>query len=358
MVMTVRTDDRGILDFRSDTVTKPTAAMMAAIAHAELGDAGRGDDPTVNRLEEVSARVTGKDEALFLPSGTMGNLVAVLSHVAAGEEIIVEAGAHIYNSELASFAAVAGVMARPLAGDDGVLDPIKVKAAIKRVGNGGVASTGLLCVENSHNSAGGTVTSVERMAALYQVAKVAGIPVHLDGARLFNAAAFLGCSAADICRYADSVMFCVSKGLSAPIGSLLAGDKAFIARARRKARMLGGVMRQAGVIAAAGLVALEDPLPGLRRDHRLARLLAEGLAGIDPHLVRLETVQTNIVNCYLDHFPAGLPTFSAALKDRGILVNQTGAKARFVLHRHLDEAAVEACLASVAATIKPSGGSA
>ena len=341
-----------IFDFRSDTVTKPTAAMMAAIAEAEVGDAGRGDDPTVNRLEAVAAKLTGKEDALFVPSGTMGNLVAVLSHVTPGAEIIVETGAHIYNSELASFAAVAGAMARPLAGDDGILDPIKVKAAIKRAGTGNIAPTGLLCLENSHNSAGGTVTPLDRMAALHAVAKEAGIPVHLDGARLFNAVAFLDCSAADVCRHADSVMFCVSKGLSAPVGSLVAGDAAFIAKARSKARMVGGGMRQAGVIAAAALVALEDPLPGLRRDHRLARRLAEGLAAIDPNLVRLQTVQTNIVNCTLDRFPACAPTFAAALKERGILVNQKGTTARFVLHRHLDETAIEACLASVEVTIK------
>jgi threonine aldolase len=351
MVMGAGMNDGVIFDFRSDTVTKPTAEMMAAIAQAELGDAGRGDDPTVNRLEAVAAELTGKEDALFVPSGTMGNLVAVLSHVAAGEEIIVEAGAHIYNSEVGAFAAVAGAMARPVAGEDGILDPVRVKAAIKQAVKANVAPTGLLCVENSHNSAGGAVMPLDRMAALYQVAKDAGIPVHLDGARLFNAAAFLDCAVADICQHTDSVMFCISKGLSAPVGSLVAGDTTFVAQARRKARMVGGGMRQAGVIAAAGLVALEDPLPGIHRDNRLARFLAEGLAAVDPGLVRLETVQTNIVNCYLDGFPACVPTFAAALKERGILVNQGGTKARFVLHRHLDEVAVEACIAAVKATI-------
>ena len=348
-------DGKKILDFRSDTVTKPTEAMMAAIAKAEVGDSARGDDPTVNRLEERAAELTGKEAALFVPSGTMGNLASVLSHVSPGAEVIVEAGAHIYNSEVASFAAVAGAMARPVAGDNGILDPAKVKAAIKGAGKANVASTGLLCLENTHNSAGGTVTPLDRMAALQGVAKEAGIPVHLDGARLFNAAAYLGCSAADICQYVDSVMFCISKGLSAPIGSLVAGSAAFIARARRNARMLGGGMRQAGIVAAAGLVALEDPLPGLRRDHRLARQLAEGLAAIDPGLVNLATVQTNMVNCYLDRFPAVVSTFTTSLKKRGVLVNQTGSKARFVLHRQLDEAAIAACLAAIEATIKGSG---
>lgn len=335
------------LDFRSDTVTKPTAAMMAAIAEAPLGDASRGDDPTVSELEGRAAELVGKPSAVFVPSGTMGNIAAVLSHVLHGDEIILESGAHIYNSEAGSIAALAGAVARPLAGANGVLDPAEVASAIRSGVKENVARTGLLCVENTHNHAGGTVTPLETMGRLHEIAAGAGIALHLDGARLFNAAVHLGCSAADLCRHADTVMFCVSKGLSAPVGSLLAGDAEFILRARRKVRMLGGGMRQAGIVAVAGLVALSEPYMQARRDHRTARSLALGLAAIDARLVDLATVQTNIVNCRLDAVPGLASGFAAKLKEHGVLAKQSGLEVRFVTHRHIDEGAVETCLAAV-----------
>ncbi len=271
-------------DFRSDTVTRPTAAMMAAIAHAELGDAARGDDPTVNELERRAAELTGKQAAVFVPSGTMGNLVAILSHVSPGDEVIVESTAHIYESEGGSISALAGAVARPVTSPGGVLDPADVAAAIRRGDKDNQARTRLISVENTHAAAGGTVTPPETMERLHALAAGAEIALHLDGARLFNAAVHLDSPAAGICRHADTVMFCVSKGLGAPVGSLLAGDDAFIARARRKVRMVGGGMRQAGILAAAGLVALSDPYAQPLSDHRTARSLAAGLVGIDPRL--------------------------------------------------------------------------
>lgn len=333
-----------MLDFRSDTVTKPTAAMMEAIANAEVGDAARGDDPTTNRLEALAAEMAGMEAAIFLPSGTMGNLVALLAHVRPGEEVIVEQTAHIYNSEVGSMSAVAGAVARAIAGENGVPTTAQVAAAIRSGEKENHAPTGLICLENTLNAAGGTVVSLGRMAELSEVAKAAGLPIHLDGARLFNAAAYLDCSIADICRFADTVMFSLAKSLGAPLGAMLLGSKDFIVRARKKSRMLGGGMRQTGLVAAAALVALEDPMPSLRRDHMMARMLGEGLAAIDESLVRLDTVQTNIVNCYLNRYPSRVDGFARTLKDHGVLANQTGSKVRFVTHRHIDEAAIKGCL--------------
>ena len=336
-----------ILDFRSDTVTKPTAAMMQAIATADVGDYARGDDPTTNRLEAAAAKVTGKEAALFTPSGTMANLAALLAHVRPGDEVIVEAGAHIYNSEVASMCAVAGAMPRPIKGDDGILDPAHVAAAIRSGAQQNHAATGLICLETTHNAAGGIVLPLDRMAGIRDVAQAADLPVHLDGARVFNAAAHLNTSVAEICRTADTVMFSLAKGLGAPLGAMLVGDQAFIARARKCARMLGGGMRQTGLVAAAALVALEDPFPHLRRDHAMAAMLAKGLAAIDDSLVRPDRVQTNIVNCHVDGITDDAGRFHGVLKGRGVLTNRTGTKLRFVTHRHIDEAAVTACLSIV-----------
>jgi threonine aldolase len=336
-----------MFDFRSDTVTKPTRAMMAAIAAAEVGDAARGDDPTVNHLESFAAELTGKEAAIFLPSGTMANLSALLAHVRPGDEVIVDETAHIYNSEAGSIGAVAGAIPRPVRSHDGILDPAHVAAAIRSGSAGHVAPTGLVCLENTHNAAGGVVVPLEIMAEIHRVAKGAGLPVHLDGARLFNAAAFLDRPVAEFCQHVDSVMFALSKGLGAPVGSMLAGNRTFIDRARKKSRMLGGGMRQAGLIAAPALVALTDPFPRLQRDHRMARMLAEGFAAIDESLVRLDKVQTNLVNCYVDRFASDAAPFVDGLKKEGVLANFARTKVRFVTHCHIDETAVEACLAAV-----------
>lgn len=340
-------------DFRSDTVTLPTRAMMAAIATAELGDSARGDDPTVNELERLAATLAGKDDALFVPSGTMANLAAVIGHNCHGGEVIVEAQAHIFNSEAGGLSVLAGAVPRPVGGAYGVLDPDDVRAAIVASGQSALAPTKLICLENTHNASGGSVVSLTQMAAVHEVAKQAGVPLHVDGARLFNAATYLGVPIADICKHTDSVWFALCKGLGAPVGAILAGNGDFMARARQAAKMLGGAMRQAGVIAAPAIVALQDPYSVHRRDHALAQRLARGLAAIDPSLVEVDRVHTNIVNCYVDYFAADAGAINRALKERGVLANHKRTKIRFVTHYQLDEVAVDAALEQFAAVIEP-----
>lgn len=335
-------------DFRSDTVTLPTQAMMEAVATAALGDAARGDDPTVNALEALCRELTGKDDALFLPSGGMANLSAVFAHGCQGGEVIVEARSHIYNSEGGGLSVCAGAIARPIEGERGLLTPGAVAEAIRGPDNAALAPTRLLCLENTHNDAGGVVMPLEQMAAVGKAVRDKGIPVHLDGARLFNAAAYLGVEIRALCDLADTVWFALCKGLGAPVGAILAGDREVMERARRAARMLGGGMRQAGLIAAPALVALRDPYTVHRRDHALAAMLGRGLAALHPSLVDAEAVQTNIVNCYVDHFASDARPLRDALAARGIPTNCKGTKIRFVTHSEVDETSVEAAIAAFA----------
>jgi threonine aldolase len=330
-------------DFRSDTVTLPTPEMRSAIAAARLGDAARGDDPTVAELERLACVMTGKDDALFLPSGTMANQAALIAHGCRGGEVIVEQTAHIYNSEGGGLSVLAGAVPRPLAGTRGLLAPGDVEQAIRGAGDLALAPTRLICLENTHNAAGGTVMTPSTMAAIHAVARRAGLPVHLDGARLFNAAAFLETSIGELCRPVDSVWFALCKGLGGPVGAILAGDRAFMLKARRAARMLGGGMRQAGLIAAPAIVALQDPYPGHRRDNALARRLADGFVALSPGLIDGD-VQTNIVNCFIDD--AGDVT--RALGERGVLALAKGRRIRFVTHAEVDDASVDAAVAALA----------
>ena len=311
------------IDLRSDTVTLPTQEMYRAMAAAELGDDVYGEDPTVNRLEELAAARVGKEAALFVPTGTMGNEVAVMTHARRGDEVIVDVGSHIYDAEVGGLAVLAGVQARPLAGRLGRLDPTAVEAAV-RPDDVHFPRTGLLCLEDPHNGAGGTVAPPEAIAELAEVAHRHGFPVHLDGARLFNAAVALGIPAARLAAPADSVMFCLSKGLCAPVGSMLAGSAAFIAEARRNRKLMGGGMRQAGVLAAAGIVALESMVDRLADDHVNARRLAEGLASLPGLRVDLESVQTNMV--YADTGPGDAPAVVAMLAAGGVLINAVGPR--------------------------------
>lgn len=347
-----------IHDFRSDTVTLPTGEMMAAIATARLGDSGRGDDPTVIELEHLAAKLTGKEDALFVPSGTMANLSAVIAHGCHGGEVIVEEAAHIYNSEGGGLCVVAGAVPRPVKGRHGAMDPDDVAAAIKGSADLALAPTRLICLENTHNASGGSVIPLANMAAIHDVARRAGLPVHLDGARLFNAGAYLDVPVIDICRHVDSVWFALCKGLGGPVGSVLAGDKSFMVKARRAAKMLGGGMRQAGLIAAPAIVALKDPYRVHKRDHALAQMLARGLADIDESLVDVDHVQTNIVNCFVDRFAADAGEILRALKARGILANGKRTKIRFVTHYHIDEAAVAAAVSHFAEVIQARRGKA
>ncbi|MCC6467403.1 MAG: hypothetical protein IT563_03695 [Alphaproteobacteria bacterium] len=342
-----------VYDFRSDTVTLPTPAMMEAVARAPLGDSGRGDDPTVNELERIARELTGKEDALFLPSGAMANLASVLAHDCRGGEAIVEEVAHIYNSEGGGLSVVGGAVPRPVKGRYGTLEPADVKSAIRGAGDLALAPTRLICLENTHNASGGTVMPVATMAAIHDIAREAGIPVHLDGARLLNAGAYLDVPIAEICRHVESVWFALCKGLGGPVGAVLAGDGAFMTKARRAAKMLGGGMRQAGLIAAPAIVALKDPYPVLRRDHALAQALARGLAAIDSSLVDLAHVQTNIVNCFVDRFAPDAGAINAALRERGVLANHRRSKIRFVTHYHIDEAAVAAAVRHFAEVLEP-----
>ena len=284
-----------LVDLRSDTVTHPTPAMREAMYRAEVGDDVYGEDPTVNRLEALAAEKVGKDAAIFVPSGTMGNAIAMLTHCRRGDEILMGDRSHTYLYEVGGSARLNGSPARPIPNlPDGTLD--RAKLAQSFLGDDvHEARTGLLCVENTHNMCGGRVLSPATLAELAAPARSRGLPVHMDGARLFNAAVALGLPAATLTVEVDTVMFCLSKGLSAPVGSILAGSRDSIVEARRIRKLLGGGMRQAGIIAAAGIVALTEMIDRLADDHTNARRLAEGLANIPGIAVAPETVQTNIL---------------------------------------------------------------
>lgn len=346
------------VDLRSDTVTLPTPEMRRAMAQAELGDDVYREDPTVRRLEELAADMLGKQAALFVPTGTMANEVAVLTHTARGDEAIVDADSHVYGAEVGGLALLAGVQARPLAGERGMFTAAQVAAAI-RPDDVHYPRTGLLCLENPHNAAGGVVAPAERVAEVASVARGSGIPVHLDGARIFNGAVALGVTAAALAAPCDSVMFCLSKGLCCPAGSILLGSADFIGRARRMRKVLGGGMRQAGVLAAAGVVALETMIERLADDHAHARALAEGLAAAPGVSLDMASVQTNMVFVDLVD-PAAGPTpggpsaadpaelVCARLGEHGVLAGAVGPRRiRFVTHNDVSPAGVERAVAAV-----------
>ncbi|MBE3590336.1 MAG: low-specificity L-threonine aldolase [Firmicutes bacterium] len=335
------------IDLRSDTVTTPTEEMRRAMAAAEVGDDVYGEDPTVLRLEEAAAERMGKEAALFVPSGTMGNLVAVLTHTTRGDEILLEAESHIYDYEVGGLSAVAGAVPRLIEGRRGKFGPDDVRAAV-RAPNIHFPRPSLLCIENTHNRAGGTVWTPEEVRAVARAAQDLGLRVHMDGARIFNAAVALGCSAAELAAPVDSVMFCISKGLGAPVGSLLCGSREFILAARKNRKMVGGGMRQAGVIAAAGLVALDTMVERLAEDHENARRLAEGLSSIPGFRVEPEAVQTNMVMADVTGTGRDAPTVVAMLADEGVLANAMDSRVvRFVTHKDVSAADIDAALAAI-----------
>src|SRR5690349_1183832 len=283
-----------MIDLRSDTVTRPTEAMVDAMRDASWGDDSRDGDATVGRLEALAAERTGKEAAAFVPSGTMANLVAVLTHTYRGGEVVLESGSHTLNSELGGIAAIAGVFYKPVPGVRGAMDIAGLREAIHARARNSLG-TALIWVETSHNRAGGAVLPLAHLEEVRAQAARHIIPVHMDGARIFNAATALGVDAARVAEYADSLCFCVSKGLSAPVGSLLCGNRDFIERARAFRRMVGGNMRQAGPLAAAGIVALETMVDRLAEDHATARRLARGLHDLQPTTVDPVTIETNIL---------------------------------------------------------------
>lgn len=329
-----------IIDLRSDTVTRPTAAMRAAMAAAEVGDDVYGEDPTVNRLEARAAEIFGREAALFVPTGTMGNQIAIHVHTRQGDEVVCESRAHIFDWEMAMVAAFSGCQIRTAVGERGILTWARIRAKLLN-GSDYRPSTGLIALENTHNMAGGTVTPLDVCEGIWAGAQEMGIPVHLDGARVFNAATALRVPVAKLTAGFASVMFCLSKGLCAPVGSMLVGSREFVARARAVRKMLGGGMRQAGVLAAAGLVALEEMPKRLGEDHANARLLAERMAKLKPVEIDLATVQTNIVIFKLRGRTDMGPVL-AAMKQRGVLAGTAADdQIRFVTHNDVDRTACE-----------------
>ncbi|MBI4493146.1 MAG: aminotransferase class I/II-fold pyridoxal phosphate-dependent enzyme [Chloroflexi bacterium] len=327
------------IDLRSDTVTHPTERMRDAIRRAEVGDDVYGEDPTVNRLQELAAGLLGKEVGLFMPTGTMSNLVALLTHCQRGDEVILGDEAHILHSEVSGYT-LGGLSARPVPNGRGFPDLQAVEAAIRPPSLYG-PRTGLLCLENTHNRCGGTVVSPQQMAAAGALARRSNLPLHVDGARIFNAALAQGVPAADLARDATSISFCFSKGLSAPAGSILLGDRAFIERARRTRRMVGGGMRQVGVLAAAALVALAEMVDRLAEDHAHARLLAERLAPLPGLELDLDTVQTNIVAFRFTVANLSPEAFMARLRERGVLISaHAGRRLRAVTHHGIERAHV------------------
>jgi threonine aldolase len=322
-----------LIDLRSDTVTEPTDAMREAMARARVGDDVFGEDPTVNALETLAATLTGKAAAVFIPTGTMANVLAVMSQTQKGDEVFVEAESHIYNMEAGSLSALAGTIPRPLVTERGCFTAQQLEATL-RPPDPHFAPTRLVCLENTHNRHGGTVATLDQMEEVASAAHRHGLRVHLDGARVFNAAVALGIPVARLAASADSVAFCLSKGLSAPVGSLLCGETGFVARARHFRKMLGGGMRQAGVIAAAGIVALEQMVDRLADDHRTARALADALAGLPGLHIDVSRVQTNMVRIDLEDREAR--SLAAALSAHGVRVSTPGARRlRLVTHRHI-----------------------
>ncbi len=331
------------IDLRSDTVTKPTKRMREAMMSADVGDDVYGEDPTVNKLEKVSANLLGKESAIFVCSGTMGNQIAVKCHTDIGDEVILEASSHIYNFEMGMMSAFSGTLPRVIEGKNGFFDEEQLVKAI-RPDIYYLSKTKLLCLENSHNSAGGRVLSVEKSASLCKVAKDNGLKCHLDGARIFNSAIAQKTTAKEIAKPYDSVMFCISKGLSAPIGSLLVGSKEFIAKARRVRKMLGGGMRQAGVIAICGLIAFEEILPTLEDDHKKAKLLALRASKNKNFKLNLESVETNIFMIKVRNGNSA-NYYVNRLKEIGILVSLNSSDTmRVVTHKDISfEDAEKAC---------------
>ena len=330
-----------LVDLRSDTVTLPTEEMFEAIKEAELGDDVYGEDPTVNRLEEIAAEKMGKESALLVTSGTQGNLVSLLAHTKMGDEVILEEESHIYNFEVGGLSAIGGLIPKPLKGTLGALDPGDVRGALRHR-DIHVPETTLICLENTHSRSGGTIITLGQIRAVGDVAREHGIKVHMDGARIFNAAVALDIDVKELVEDVDSVMFCLSKGLCAPIGSIVAGDEAFIERARKMRKMLGSGMRQAGVIAAPGIIALEKMADRLREDHENARLLAQGLSRVKGISIDLMTVQTNIVNVEIGELGMGTDCFLKTLEEYGVKALTIDEDIiRMVTHRDIGREDVE-----------------
>ncbi len=331
------------IDLRSDTVTHPTPEMRAAISSAQVGDDVYGEDPTVNRLEALSAEMLGKEAGMFVPSGTMGNLSAILAHCQRGDEVILGNLSHTFLYEAGGISALGGVHSRQLNNQpDGSLDMEDIRAAV-RPDDAHHPITRLISLENTHNRCGGTYQTVEYTRSVHEFAKERGLSVHLDGARLFNATVAMGIQPAELAAHVDSLTFCLSKALCAPVGSVLVGPSKFIAKARRIRKQLGGGMRQAGILAAAGIVALETMIDRLSEDHSKARRLADGLRQIPAVVLDPGTPATNMVFLNLaEQVPLSARDVAEELKKAGVLVGVTGARRfRLVTHHGVDGEAID-----------------
>ena len=341
-----------IIELRSDTFTTPTPAMRAAMANAEVGDDQYGEDPTVNRLEKRAAEVVGKEAALYVASGMMGNLCGVLSQTQRGDEVILGDLAHIVQNEMGASFVLGGIVPRLVPNRGGLPSLEDIAGAIRPQGM--YPRTSLVCLENSHNNCGGTVITAAQTHAVADLAHTRGLRVHLDGARIFNAAAALGVDAKELVRDVDTVQFCFSKGLAAPVGSILCGDAETVAKARRVRKLLGGAMRQAGVIAAAALVALDEMRDRLVEDHRSAKRLAEGLARIPGARIDADKVVTNIVSFEIDPAAMEAGAFQKACAERGLRVSRylgISPRLRAVTHNDVSAADIDAALEIVGAVL-------
>jgi threonine aldolase len=336
-----------IIDFRSDTVTLPTEEMLEAIRHAELGDDVFGEDPTVNRLEKLAAERMGKEAALLVTSGTQANLISLMSNTNRGELVILEAESHIYWYEVGGISMIAGLLPWPVKSPLGAFDPEDVEAAI-RPQNIHFPEPALICLENTHNRHGGTIVTPDQIKAINEVAQTHDLKLYLDGARIFNAAVALRIDVKELTKHVDNLMFCLSKSLSCPVGSLLVGTCEFVESARKLRKLLGGGMRQAGIIAAPGIVALESMIDRLEEDHRNARRLAEELAKIKGIQIDLSCVQTNIVCFDISGFGIADDLFISKLKEKGILaLTLAENKVRMVTHRGIEKEHVEKSIAAI-----------
>jgi len=336
-----------VIDLRSDTVTLPTEEMLEAIQHAKLGDDVFGEDLTVKELEELAAEKMGKEKALLVASGTQANLISLMSNTKRGELVILEAESHIYWYEVGGISLIAGLLPWPVKSRLGALAPEDVEAAI-RPQNIHFPEPSLICLENTHNRHGGTIVTPNQMKAIHEVAEAHGLKLYVDGARIFNAAVALKIDVKKLTMHADNLMFCLSKGLSCPIGSLLVGAQEFIERARKIRKVLGGGMRQAGIIAAPGIIALEKMIDRLEEDHKNAKRLAEGIAKMEGISVNLDAVQTNIVRFDIKSPRITDYEFLSKLKDKGILaLTQDKNTVRMVTHRGITKEDIEKTISAI-----------
>ena len=335
------------IDLRSDTVTLPTEEMLEAIRHAELGDDVYREDPTVRQLEEMAAEKMGKEAALLVTSGTQANLVSLMNNAKRGDLVFLEAESHIYWYEGGGISAVAGLLPWLIKGHMGAIDPNDVEAAI-RPKNIHFPPPSLICIENTHNRYGGTIVTPEQMKALSEVAKRHGLKFYMDGARIFNAAVASKVGVKEFTKHVDNLMFCLSKSLSCPVGSVVVGTQQFIEGARKTRKILGGGMRQAGIIAAAGIIALEKMIDRLEEDHRNARRLAEGIAKINGIRVDLHAVQTNMVRFDISDLGASDELFVLKLKEKGVLVSTMAKNSiRAVTHRGIEKVHIEKAINAI-----------